>query len=181
MAVNMRRLRLKAVWLLILPFLWFARPTPPLLVLGAGLALIGLSIRAWAAGTIHKERELTTTGPYAFTRNPLYVGSFFLGLGITLAGGHWLWPALFVVFYAGVYGKTMAGERALLTELFGDRYRAYAANVPAVVPRLSPWREAGREGGGFTWAQYKRNREWEAAVGAVVGFAFLAGKWVLGG
>jgi len=179
-AVNMRKVRLKAVWLLILPFLWLARPTPVPLAVGAALAVLGLAVRGWAAGTIHKERELTTTGPYAFTRNPLYVGSFFLGLGITLAGGHWVWPALFVVFYAGVYGKTMAGERALLTELFGDRYRAYAANVPTVVPRLTPWREPGVEEGGFTWAQYRRNREWEAALGALVGFAFLGGKWWLG-
>jgi len=181
LAVNMRKLRLKAVWLLPLPVLWLARPTPLPLEVGALLAVLGLVIRGWAAGTIHKEKELTTTGPYAFTRNPLYVGSFFLGVGITLAGGHWIWPALFLAFYAGVYGKTMAGERELLTELFGDRYRAYAANVPAVVPRLTPWREAGPAGaGGFTWAQYKRNREWEASLGALLGFAVLTGKWWLG-
>lgn len=177
----MRKLRLKAVWLLIVPFLWLSRPTPSVLATGALLAVLGLVIRGWAAGTIHKERELTTTGPYAFTRNPLYVGSFFLGLGITLAGGHWIWPVLFLAFYAGVYGKTMAGERALLTEIFGDRYHAYAANVPAVAPRLTPWREPGVVGGGFTLAQYVRNREWEAGVGAFVGFLFLTGKWWLGG
>jgi protein-S-isoprenylcysteine O-methyltransferase Ste14 len=181
-AVNMRRLRLRAVWLLVLPFLWFARPAPGMLVVGAVLGVVGLAIRGWAAGTIHKDKELTTTGPYAFTRNPLYVGSFFLGLGITLAGGHWVWPALFLAFYAGVYGKTMAGERELLTQLFGNRYHAYAANVPAVWPRLTPWRENDEPGGGFTWAQYRRNREWEAALGAILGFGFLAGKWfVLGG
>lgn len=176
----MRRLRLKAVWLLILPFLWFSHPTPTVLTAGGLLALLGLVVRGWAAGTIHKERELTTTGPYAFTRNPLYVGSFFLGLGITVAGGHWIWPALFMAFYVGVYGKTMAGERDLLTGLFGDRYRAYAANVPAVIPRLAPWREPGVVGGGFTLAQYVRNREWEAGVGALLGFLFLAGKWWFG-
>lgn len=178
--MNMRRLRLRAVWLLVLPFLWFARPTPGLLAVGLGLGLTGLSIRGWAAGTIHKEKELTTTGPYAFTRNPLYVGSFFLGLGITLAGGGWIWPALFLVFYVGVYGRTMAGERELLTELFGNRYLAYAANVPAVWPRLTPWREGADAGGGFTWRQYMRNREWEAALGALLGYGFLAGKWFLG-
>lgn len=177
----MRSLRLKAVWLLIIPFLWLSRPTPTVLVAGGLLALLGLLVRGWAAGTIHKERELTTTGPYAFTRNPLYVGSFFLGLGITVAGGHWIWPALFLAFYVGVYGKTMAGERELLTELFGDRYRAYAANVPAVMPRLTPWREPAVVGGGFTLAQYVRNREWEAGVGALLGFLFLTGKWWFGG
>ncbi len=177
----MRRLRLRAVWLLVVPFLWFARPTAKLLVVGAGLGLLGLLVRGWAAGTIHKEKELTTTGPYAFTRNPLYVGSFILGLGITIAGGQWIWPALFLVFYAGVYGRTMGGEAVLLTELFGDRFRHYAANVPAFAPRLTPYRAPGVEGGGFTLAQYKRNREWEAGLGALAGFAFLAAKWWLGG
>ncbi len=177
--MNMRQLRLRAVWLLVLPFLWFARPTLEVVVVGAVLGALGLIIRGWAAGTIHKERELTITGPYAHTRNPLYVGSFLLGLGVTLAGGQWWWPAIFLVFYAGVYGRTMVGEAALLTELFGERYRVYAANVPAVVPRLTPWRAPGVESRGFTFSQYRRKREWEALLGALAGFAFLAGKLLL--
>lgn len=177
----MRRLRLRAVWLLILPFLWFARPTPLLLGIGATLGLLGLSIRAWAAGTIHKEKELTTTGPYAYTRNPLYVGSFFLGLGITIAGGHWIWPTLFLLFYVGVYGRTMSGEATLLAGLFGERFRHYAEHVPAFAPRLTPYRAPGVTGGGFRLAQYRRNREWEAGLGALAGFAFLAAKWWLFG
>jgi protein-S-isoprenylcysteine O-methyltransferase Ste14 len=174
----MRHLRLRAVWLLILPFFWFARPLPAALAVGAALGILGLFVRGWAAGTIHKEKDLTTTGPYAFTRNPLYVGSFLLGLGVTVAGGRWLWPILFFLFYVGVYGRTMAGERELLTELFGDRYRAYAANVPAVWPRLTAWREGDAPRGGFTWAQYRRNREWEAGLGALLGFGLLVGKWI---
>jgi len=174
--VNMRRLRLRAVWLLILPFLWLARPTPALLAAGGALGALGLFLRGWAAGTIHKERELTTTGPYAFTRNPLYLGTFFLGLGIAMAGGHWIWPVLFLGFYAGVYGRTMRGEATLLGELFGERFQHYAANVPAFAPRLTPYRAPGVEGRGFTFDQYRRNREWEALLGAIAGFGFLAGK-----
>jgi hypothetical protein len=138
-------------------------------------------IRAWAAGTIHKEEDLTTSGPYAFTRNPLYVGSFLLGIGVTVAGGLWYFVLAFVVFYLAVYGTTMRGEAELLTSLFGDRYRHYAAHVPAFVPRLTPYRppEAGRAPAGFRLAQYKRNREWEALLGAVAGFAFMAAKWWL--
>ena len=180
MAVNMRRLRLKAVWLLIVPFLWFARPTPSLLLVGAVLAAAGLLVRGWAAGAIHKEKELTTTGPYAFTRNPLYVGSFFIGLGVTVAGGQWIFAALFLVFYLGVYGRTMRGESDLLTELFGDRFLHYRDNVPAFVPRGTPYRAPGASGGGFTWAQYRRNREWEAGLGVLAAFGFLALRWWLG-
>lgn len=174
--MNMRRLRLRAVWLLIVPFLWFAHPTPALLAAGGALGALGLLVRGWAAGTIHKERQLTTTGPYAYTRNPLYLGTFFLGLGITVAGGHWIWPALFLVFYVGVYGRTIRGEATLLGELFGERFRHYAANVPAFTPRLTPYRAPGVEGPGFTFDQYRRNREWEALLGALAGFGFLAVK-----
>jgi len=179
--VNLRGLRLRAVWLLVIPFLWLARPTPFLLAAGAPPALLGLVLRGWAAGTIRKEEELTTGGPYAYTRNPLYLGSLLLGLGITTAGGHWAWPALFLVFFAAVYGRTMASEHRLLGELFGERYSAWAAHVPALLPRLSPWRAAASEGSSFSWARYRRNREWEAVLGALAGFAFLALKgWLAG-
>jgi protein-S-isoprenylcysteine O-methyltransferase Ste14 len=179
----MRRLRLRAVWLLIVPFLWLARPTPQLLAWGGGLALLGLGLRGWSAGVIRKEKELTVEGPYAFTRNPLYVGSFLLGTGVTVAGGQWYFVVLFLLFYGVVYGRTIRGEAELLEGLFGDSYRHYAAHVPLVLPRPTPYRPP-REGGrpGFTLARYRRNREWEALLGALAGFAFLAAKmWWFGG
>ena len=138
---------------------------------------MGLLIRGWSAGTIRKEEDLTTSGPYAFTRNPLYMGSLCIGTGLSTAGGHWIWPAVFLTFFAGVYGRTMVGEAERLTELFGYRYVEYAANVPAFVPRLTPYR-ADRQDvtQGFSWSQYRRNREWEALLGAVAAFAILAMK-----
>lgn len=182
MTIDMRRLRLRTVWLLVVPFLWLARPTPRVLVVGTFLGACGLLIRGWAAGTIHKEEDLTTSGPYAYTRNPLYVGSFLLGIGVTVAGGLWYFVLAFVVFYLAVYGRTMRGEAELLTMLFGERYRHYSAHVPVFLPRLRPYRapEPGHTPAGFRLTQYKRNREWEALLGAAAGFAFLAGKWWLG-
>lgn len=179
MRLTMRRLRLKAVWLIVIPFFWFAAPSWPLLALGLGLAVFGLWIRGWSAGTIHKDEEVTTTGPYAFTRNPLYLGSFFIGLGVSLAGGHWVWPALFLAFYAAVYSRTMAGEARHLAELFPGVYGEYAEHVPGFLPRLTPWRRelaASGGDGGFRWAQYRRNREWEASLGVVAAFTVLAAK-----
>lgn len=180
--MNLNRLRLKAVWLLVLPFLILARPTWSLIAIGAALAALGLGVRAWAAGTIHKESQLTVSGPYAFTRNPLYVGSFLIGIGVTTAGGHWIWPAVFVLFFTGVYARTMAVEAGRLTELFGERYRAYARAVPAFLPRLVPYRpDADSRTAGFRLEQYRGHREWEALLGAVAAFAFLAVKtWWLG-
>lgn len=174
----MRWLRLRAVWVLIVPFLWLARPTPALLAAGLALAVPGLLLRAWAAGFIHKDRELTTGGPYAHTRNPLYLGSLFLGLGVTVAGGRWPFVILFLLFYGVVYGRTMRGEARLLEDLFGDAYRHYARHVPLLLPRPTPYRAPGaREGAGaFTLRRFRSNREYEAVLGTVAGFAFLAAK-----
>jgi protein-S-isoprenylcysteine O-methyltransferase Ste14 len=172
----MRKLRLKAIWLLVVPFLWLASPTPATLGIGAALAALGLLIRALSAGFIHKEKELTTSGPYAYTRNPLYLGTFFLGLGVTVAGGRWVFVAAFLVFFGLVYTKTIRNEARLMEELFGETYRHYAGRVPLFVPRLSPYRRAGESGGEpeFSLARWKRNREYEALLGAAAGFAFLA-------
>jgi protein-S-isoprenylcysteine O-methyltransferase Ste14 len=176
--LTLRKLRLRAVWLLVLPFFFLARPTPRLLLLGGIVAAVGTAIRAWAAGTIRKERTLTTTGPYAHTRNPLYLGSFLIGVGATIAGGRWEFTALFLAFYVVVYGRTMRAEAELLAERFGERHADYARNVPLFVPRPIPWRadyvDAGEEG--FTARQWRRNREYQALLGVVGAFAVLAAK-----
>lgn len=180
----MRWIRLRAVWLLVLPFLWLARPTPTLLAWGGGVAALGLAVRSWAAGVIRKEKELTTRGPYAYTRNPLYVGSFLVGLGVTVAGGRWIFVAGFLLFFLLVYGRTMRGEAELLEGLFGEEYQHYARHVPLVLPRLTPYgspRSAVGSGGpGFALRRWLRNREYEALAGAAAGFAFLAAKmlWI---
>jgi protein-S-isoprenylcysteine O-methyltransferase Ste14 len=169
-----RKVRLKAIWILIVPFLWLARPTPGTLTVGAALALLGAALRAWAAGTIRKERELSTSGPYAHTRNPLYLGSFLIGLGVTIAGARWVFVALFLAFFAVVYGAVIKKEARLLGELFGAAYADYARSVPLFVPRLAPYR--GAPGGGFTLERWRRNREYEALLGVIAGFAFLTAK-----
>lgn len=176
MALTMRQLRLRAVWLIVIPFLWLSSPGPSSLLVGSALAVLGLFIRGWSAGTIHKDQELTVSGPYAFTRNPLYLGSFFIGLGVAIAGGHWIWPVVFLAFFATVYTRTMAGEARHLTELFPGQYGEYAASVPAFVPRLTPYRAPDGQTAGFRWAQYRRNREWEASLGALAAFGLLAAK-----
>lgn len=176
-----RKVRLRAVWLLLVPFLWWARPTPLLLVVGAAIAAVGLLIRAQAAGYIHKDRELTTTGPYAYTRNPLYLGTFFLGVGITVAGGRWVFVALFLVFFTVVYSRTIRHEARQLETFFGDAYRRYARAVPLFVPRPRPWRPGGGDPGrlAFSRERWRRNREYEALLGAAAGFAALAVRMML--
>ena len=174
-------MRTKSAWLLVVPFLVLSSPTPTTLGGGAALAVLGLLLRGWAAGTIRKDEELTTRGPYARLRHPLYVGSFLIGTGLGIAGGHWIWPALVAGFFAVIYRRTIAKERRRLTELFGASYVEYAASVPALLPRLTPYPPAAAACPGFAWARYLRNREWEALLGAVAAFAVLAVKMLQDG
>jgi hypothetical protein len=181
--------------------LW-AQPTARGLGWAGALAALGLLLRAWAAGTIRKDEVLATTGPYAFVRHPLYLGSFLIGLGLALAGGHWLWPLAVVAYFGLGYARALREEAERLTELFGHAYVEYAARVPAFLPRLRPYRAPSRrgsavlgggEGGGggrpasaprplgFSWHQYVRNREWEALLGTLAALVLLAVKLQLGG
>ncbi len=145
--------------------------------------LAGLAIRGWAAGVLAKDRELAVSGPYAFTRNPLYLGTLVIGLGGWLAAAT-LWPGLlFVAFFAWIYRAAIASEDESLTRRFGDRYRHYHDSVPALFPRIAPpfrYRPPGPAPSGVRFAldRYLRNREWEALLGALAAFALLALKRV---
>ena len=142
------------------------------------MSAAGLALRAWAAGSIQKDRELATIGPYAHIRNPLYLGSFILGVGVTIAGGQWVFGVVFLVFFLVVYRATVLHEAAELQARFGESYRVYAAQVPSVLPRIVAYRGERPESApeGFSRARYMRNREWEAALGAVAAFGALALK-----
>lgn len=187
MIPSLRRLRLRGAWLLVLPFFYLARPTPALLATGGGVAVLGLALRAWAAGVIQKEEALSTSGPYAFTRNPLYLGSLLLAAGVVIAGGQWVFAPLVAVFFVAVYGATVRKEVRILEERFGSAYVEYARSVPAFLPRLTPYRPAsasnpdgvGPTGSGFAIARYRSNREFEALLGALGGFVVLGLKWFL--
>jgi protein-S-isoprenylcysteine O-methyltransferase Ste14 len=152
-----------------------------LLGVGGIIAALGLVLRAWSAGTLEKGKALATSGPYAHTRNPLYLGSFAIAAGLTLAGGHWAWPAAAIAVFAAVYVPTMRREARRLSDLFGMRYAEYAAEVPAFVPRLTPYRAENPDRAGFTWSRYFRYREWEASLGAVAAFVVLWFRMRLGG
>ncbi|HYE13158.1 MAG TPA: isoprenylcysteine carboxylmethyltransferase family protein [Pyrinomonadaceae bacterium] len=167
-------------------FLALARPRPWTLAAGGAVALLGLLIRAWAAGHIRKNDRLAVTGPYAYTRNPLYLGSFVLGLGFTVAASSslWLLAALggaFALLFMGIYLPVMRVEAATLGELFGDEYRRYAEAVPLFLPRLTPYRSAAGGETKFDAGLYLRYREYRAALGLLLAWGVLALKAVLAG
>lgn len=175
-------LRLRALWLLIPPFLVLAQPTPRTLLVGGGLALLGCSLRSWAAGHIRKRETLAVTGPYAYLRHPLYVGSLFLGLGVTIAGARPSFYVLFAVFFAVVYIRTVRCEDRVLAERFGETFWRYRSRVRGLLPRVSPYRPEGarsRPSGRFSLRRWLRNREYEALLGMMAGMAVLGLKMIL--
>jgi protein-S-isoprenylcysteine O-methyltransferase Ste14 len=159
-------------------FLWFARPSWLTLSIGGGVALVGLALRAWSAGHIRKNAALATSGPYAHTRNPLYLGSFLLGIGFTIASGQ-PWLALpFAALFLGIYYPVMRVEAADLAQLFGGDYQIYARAVPLFLPRLSPYRDEKTKGAKFDASLYLRYREYQAALGLLIAWVVLALKAV---
>jgi len=134
-------------------------------IAGVALVFAGQMLRAWAAGCLLKNHELMTAGPFAWTRNPLYLGSGIIGLGyVLLSGVAWSLLPLLAAFTV-IYLPTIRYEEARLRELFGDRLNDYFARVPRFFPR---W--PGRPTlGPFRWTTLVRNREWEAALANTAG------------
>lgn len=157
-------------------FILLARPRPVLLFVGGGISLIGLTLRAWASGHIRKNAELAVSGPYAYTRNPLYLGSFLLGLGFTICSGRLTLGVLFALLFLGIYLPVMRVEASTLAELFADGYSHYAREVPLFFPRLIPYRDENSEKVGFNTSLYLRYREYRAALGLLLAWGLLAFK-----
>lgn len=154
-------------------FLFFAKPTPRMLLIGASVSLLGLVLRAWAAGHIRKNAQLATSGPYAFTRNPLYLGSFLLGLGFTIASGRLLLGLLFAALFLGIYLPVMRVEATTMAELFGKEFETYRRAVPLFFPRLTPFRHNESAVNRFDSTLYLRYREYRAALGLIIAWGLL--------
>ncbi len=169
------RWRVRAGYPLALLFLYLASPTPRAIALGAVLAVAGVMVRGAAAGHLRKLQTLTTSGPYAWMRNPLYFGSALMAAGFAVAG-HSLWAAIVIIaYFALFYPVVMKKEEGELRERYGAAFVEYAKQVPLFFPR--PPRHAtavaAPAGNGFSWAQYKRNREYQALLGAILAMSVL--------
>jgi protein-S-isoprenylcysteine O-methyltransferase Ste14 len=172
------RVRVPCGFVIAAVYLLFAEPTPERLLIGVIVALIGLAVRAASAGHLRKNRQLAISGPYAYTRNPLYLGSAIAATGFAIAGGRWWFLVLFALFFGAVYLPVIRSEQAHLTALFGEPYVAYTRAVPLLIPRWKPWRPAGSVPARFDLRQYVNNREYEALGAFVVIVLILWGKMV---
>ena len=173
------RLRLLPLYGVAAAAFWLAVPTPGSLVLGGVVLGLGEGLRLWATGHLVKTRSLTATGPYAYLRHPLYLGTLLLGLGFGLAGGRataLLVAGLFVpvfAFYYIPYKERVETERLLAR--YGEPYAEYHRAVPALWPRSTPWRPAGSRPADGSWSfeRVKENDELGALLGVTLGVAAL--------
>jgi len=168
-------LRVPSGFLIVAAFAWFSRPNTQSLIIGISISVLGLALRAWAAGSLYKDRALATGGPYAFPRNPLYLGTLLVAAGLVLASRSVWLGVLFAAVFAFVYLPVIQLEEQHLRDLFPE-YDAYASRVPALIPRLRPNQSKAQP---FRWSQYRKNREYQAALGFAAGAAWLAYKLVV--
>jgi protein-S-isoprenylcysteine O-methyltransferase Ste14 len=171
------RWRVRLGYPLAIAVLYFSRPTPPSILLGALAGLLGLWVRAYAAGYLHKQEVLTVTGPYAYTRNPLYFGSAILALGAGIATRSWISASVLIVYFAVFYTIVMRREANELHSRHGASFEEYARAVPLFIPRVTAAKMPGDSAGSFSFAQYKKNHEWQAAVGFLFLLFVLLVRW----
>src|SRR5947209_2885709 len=135
------------------------------------LVIPGLWLRAYASGYVRKNAELTTTGPYAHTRNPLYLGSMLIAFGFAGASGSWIIAVALVILFAAIYIPTIQSEEIYLRAHFPD-FDEYARAVPRLLPRITPGRTTVRQPtdpetrGRFSSALYWQHREYNSLMGA---------------
>jgi protein-S-isoprenylcysteine O-methyltransferase Ste14 len=165
------RLRVPCGFLLAAAFAWFSSPTRGSLLLGAAIALLGLALRAWAAGHLDKNRQLATSGPYRLVRNPLYLGTLIVAAGLVIASRQPGLAVLFAFVFVLVYLPVIEQEEQHLRNLFPE-FAAYAESVPMLLPRFGFQGSRAR----FRWALYWKNREYQAALGLAAGLAYLYWK-----
>ncbi len=162
------RMRVAAGFLMLAAFAWAAHPTNATLLLGIPLSFCGLALRAWAAGHLAKNQKLAQSGPYAATRNPLYLGTLITALGLAVAANSLALALLFAVIFGLVYLPAIELEEQHLTAILPG-YREFAARVPLLVPRWpADW---GPDK--FSWQLYRKNQEYQALAGWIAGVAWL--------
>ncbi len=155
---------------MVVAFLWLSAPTWTSLAWGLPVSLIGLALRAWAAGHLEKNRRLAESGPYAYMRNPLYVGTLAVAAGFVIASRRWELGLLFAAVFLLIYLPVVELEEQHLRSLFPE-YADYAKRVPRLWPRLT-----GHSSTHFRVEVYIRNQEYQALAGFLIGVAVLIWK-----
>jgi len=167
-----RRIRVPVGFAFTVIYILLSHPTWKSLAIGAAFVIAGITVRALASGHLKKNEELATSGPYTYTRNPLYLGSLILALGFAIAARNWWIAALLLLIFVAIYLPVISAEEEFLRTKFPE-FVQYCAEVPRVIPRLSSPRPYQP---GFSWGLYLKHREYNAAIGSVALLAALIAK-----
>jgi protein-S-isoprenylcysteine O-methyltransferase Ste14 len=170
-----RRIRVPLGFMFAVVFVLLARPTQNSLIVGTLVIIPGLVLRGLASGHVQKDKQLTTSGPYAYTRNPLYLGSLMLAAGFAIAARSWWIVGIMLLMFALIYVPVIAGEERYLRQAFPD-YEEYARNVPRFLPRLTPY---GMQRSAYSSTRYWKHREYQASIGCAVVLAILIIKLII--
>jgi protein-S-isoprenylcysteine O-methyltransferase Ste14 len=171
-----RRIRVPLGFVFAVLYLWLAKPTVGSILIGVVIMIAGLLLRAAASGHVQKNEQLTTAGPYAHTRNPLYLGSVILAAGFALAARSWWIAGAVLLFFLAVYVPVIRAEEEWLRSQFPE-FEQYAREVPRLLPRL---RSHGKNDSGFSWSLYWKHREYNALLGslAMMGALVFKMRWL---
>jgi protein-S-isoprenylcysteine O-methyltransferase Ste14 len=171
-----RRIRVPLGFAFAAFYLWMARPSWKSIAIGTLIAIPGIVLRALASGHVQKNAQLTTTGPYAYTRNPLYLGSLIMAIGFALAArSAWVLIIIGLIFFV-IYLPVIRGEEVFLRSTF-PAFEEYARGVPRLLPRA---RAFSRAPGAFSRQLYWQHREYNAVLGSAALIATLVAKLVWG-
>jgi protein-S-isoprenylcysteine O-methyltransferase Ste14 len=171
-----RRIRVPVGFAVAALYLGLANPSAETLGFGSVLVVAGLVLRGWASGHLEKNERLATTGPYAYTRNPLYGGSLILTAGFAIAARSWWIALILFVMFAVIYLPVIKDEEKFLAQRFPE-FSAYTREVPRLIPDITP---TSRTSAAFSWNLYNKHREYHATLGSVAILAVLIGKllWI---
>ena len=169
-----RRIRVPLGFVFAAVFLWFAQPTARTLAASLLMVAPGLWLRGYASGYVKKNTELTQTGPYAYTRNPLYLGSMMIAFGFAAASGRWSLLITLTTLFLVIYLPTIRSEEQFLRSTFPG-FDDYAARVPRLLPRLTAARTSATAGV-FSMERYRHHREYNALMGAAAIYAALLAR-----
>ena len=167
-----RRIRVPLGFAFAVVYVWLARPMLTSIAIGILLVIPGLLLRAVASGHVAKNEQLATSGPYAYTRNPLYLGSLILAIGFAVAAKSWIIGLIMVVLFLAIYLPVIRGEEEFLRSRFPE-YAQYAQQVPRLLPRLTTDQPRS---GSFSWDLYRKHREYNASLGSAGIIVVLALK-----
>jgi protein-S-isoprenylcysteine O-methyltransferase Ste14 len=172
-----RRIRVPLSFAFTALYLWLAQPAIFSILLGCIFVVLGLFLRALASGHVKKNQELSTGGPYGYTRNPLYLGSLILAAGFAIAARSWAIIVMMLIFFVVIYVPVIRGEEAFLRQRFAE-FDHYARSVPRLLPKFSSrW----NKGTSFSWGLYRQHREYNALLGSLALLGALAVKLIWSG